>query len=139
MRAQKIYRLACCILAVMWLSGIHKLLQPADFALAVYRFHLLPDAWVNPVALVLPWLEIVVAGCLLFIPKFRGTALWMTILLLLLFTVAIAVNLISGTAFGCGCFSASPAANPMSWLSIVRNAALMALAACALWSGQTRE
>jgi hypothetical protein len=127
-----IYWLTCLILAAVFLFGVQKLVYPADFALAVYRFHLLPDAWVNPVAIYLPWLEITVAVCLLFVPKWRTAALWMALALLVLFTVAIAINLLRGSAFGCGCFSASPAASPMSWLSIVRNIALLTLSWVAL-------
>lgn len=135
-RDEKIYRLAywiaCVIVATTFLSGYHKILHPADFALAVYRFHVLPDYAVNLVAVYLPWLEVVVAGCLLFVPKFRVAALWIALALLALFTIGIAVNLIRGTAFGCGCFSASPVARPMDWMSVARNAALMALAGLAL-------
>ena len=65
-RDQRIYRLACilalCIIGGLLLSGYHKLLYPADFALAVFRFHLLPDVLVNVVAIYIPWLETIVCG-----------------------------------------------------------------------------
>ncbi len=136
-RDQKIYRfahwLACFIVAATFLSGYHKLLRPDDFALAVYRFHLLPDVWVNPVAIYLPWLEVGVAFCLLFVPRVRVAALWIALALLVLFTGGIAVNLIRGTAFGCGCFGASPAAKPMEWMNVARNGALVLLVFLALY------
>lgn len=135
-RDQKTYRLAywlaCFTIAATFLSAYHKLLYPADFALAVYRFHLLPGFAVNLAALWMPWLELVCAFCLLFVPKFRVAALWIALVLLILFTGGIAVNLIRGSAFSCGCFSSSPAAKPMDWLSVWRNIALTLLVLLAL-------
>lgn len=137
-RDQKTYRvacwLACFIIAGTFLSGFQKILYPADFALAVYRFHLLPGFAVNIVSLWVQWLEAVCAVCLLFVPKFRVAALWVSLVLLVLFTGGIAANLIRGSAFSCGCFSASPLAKPMDWLSVWRNMALALLAVLALVS-----
>ena len=135
-RDQKTYRLAygmaSFIVATVLLSGYHKILYPADFALAVYRFHLLPDALVNVSSLYLQWLEIVCAVCLLFIPRYRAAALWVSLILLSLFPAGIAINLYRGTPFSCGCFSSSPIAKPMDGLSRVRNVALLALNGLAL-------
>lgn len=140
---QKIYRfaygLACFIIAMTFLSGYHKLLYPADFALAVYRFQLLPDLLVNPIAIGLPWLELVTAVCLLAVPRFRVAGLWIALALLLVFTLAIAINLIRGATIGCGCFSASPAARPMDWTSIARNIALIALVLLAFFGKRKSE
>ena len=99
-RDQKIYRVAywlcCLILAATFLSGYHKILYPESFALAVYRFHLLPDAWVNIGSLYFQWLEVVCALCLIFAPKLRRAVLWITLVLLILFTGAIGINLMRG-------------------------------------------
>ncbi|VGO17841.1 hypothetical protein PDESU_06443 [Pontiella desulfatans] len=136
-RDQKTYRLAywiaSLIVAATWLSGYHKILHPADFALSVYRFHLLPAVLVNVVSLHIQWLEMVCAGCLLFIPKLRVAALWISLVLLALFTTGIAINLIRGTAFGCGCFGNLPTERPMDALNVARNLALMALVGLALF------
>lgn len=133
---QKIYRfaywLACFIIAAVLLSGYHKILYPADFALAVYRFHLLPDGWVNISALYFPGLEMVCGICLLFVPKFRVAALWISLALLIVFSGAIGINLMRGTAFSCGCFSNAPDAQPMDWMSLARNATLISLTGLAL-------
>lgn len=133
---QKIYRfaywLACFIVASTFLSGYHKILYPADFALSVYRFHLLPDGLVNISSLYFQWLEVVCGACLLFVPKLRVAALWIALFLLIMFTGAIGINLIRGTAFSCGCFSNAPDAQPMDWTSLARNAALITVAFLAL-------
>jgi uncharacterized membrane protein YphA (DoxX/SURF4 family) len=136
MRDQKIHRaaylLASGIIGLLLLSGCHKLLYPADFALAVYRFHLLPGVLVNAVALYVSWLELVCAVCLLLVPRCRIAALWIVLVLLAVFTVAIAINLLRGSTFGCGCFGSSSMDMPMTWLNVARNLGLMLLAALAL-------
>lgn len=135
-RDQKIYRfaylLASWIIGLILLSGYHKILHPADFALAVYRYHLFPDFMVNFAALYFPWLETVCGLCLLLVPRFRRAALWIALVLLMGFTGGIIINLLRGTSFGCGCFSTSPLAQPMTWLSVARNAGLIFLASMAL-------
>ena len=135
-RDQKICRLAywiaSFIMAAVLLSGYHKLLYPADFAVSVYRFHLLPGFLVNVAALYLPWLELVCALCLLFIPRYRGAALWIVLIVLAGFTAAIGINLWRGSVFGCGCFGRGAADQPMSWLSVARNTGLILLVTLAL-------
>lgn len=142
-RDQKIYRLAywvaSLILAATFLSAYHKILHPADFALSVYRFHLLPDVLVNISALYFQWLEIVCGICLLAVPKFRVAALWIALVLLVFFTGGIAINLLRGSAFSCGCFSSSPTADPMSWVSVARNAVLILLVLLALFGNRKAE
>ena len=135
-RDQKTYRLAywmaSFILAAVLLSGTHKILYPADFALAVYRFHLLPGFLVNTGALYIEWLELICAFCLLLVPRYRVAALWIVLVLLALFTGGIIINLLRGTTLSCGCFNASPLARPMDWMNVVRNMGLIVLVLLAL-------
>ncbi len=130
-RDQKTYRaahlLASFIVAAVLLSGFGKILHPEEFALAVYRFHLLPGVLVNAASLYFQGLEMVCALCLLFIPRYRVAALRVALGLFALFAVAIAVNLWRGTPFGCGCFGSSPLAPPMDWLGVARDLALMGI------------
>jgi hypothetical protein len=135
-REHKIYRFAhwivSFIIAAVLFSGYYKILHPADLAVSIYRFHLLPGFLINVSALYLPWLEFVCAVCLLFIPRYRVAALWVVLALLFLFTGAIAVNLWRGSVFGCGCFGRGAAEQPMNWLSIARNIGLVLLVVLAL-------
>ena len=128
---QKIYqaafRIACFIVGLVLLSGIRKILDPSAFALSVYRFHMLPNGMINLVALYLPWLELLCAVCLLFVPRYRIAALWIALGLFTLFSVGISINLFRGTSFSCGCFGNSPLALPMNGMSVARNLALILL------------
>ncbi len=142
-RDQKIYRcsywLASAILGLVLLAGFEKLLYPDEFALAVYRYRILPDVLVNAAALYLAWLETLCGVCLLLVPRFRVAALWIVLATLLIVTAGVATALLRGTPFGCGCFDISPLAQPMDWLVAVRNGALILLTVLALLGKKRAE
>ncbi|WP_372794442.1 MauE/DoxX family redox-associated membrane protein [Pontiella sp.] len=112
-------------LVFLW-SGISKWIDPEGFALAVYRYHLLPGELVNLVALWIPTLEILCAA-LLFVPKFRFPALGILVVLLAVFSLAIVISILSGNTMACGCFSTSAAAGAMDWTGLLRNLALFVI------------
>lgn len=126
------YWLSSFIIAAVLLSGYQKLLYPADFAVSVYRFHLLPGFMVNFFALYMPWLEVVCAFCLLFVPCLRIAALWIVFVLLVMFSAAIAINLWRGSVFGCGCFGRGSMDDPLNWMHLMRNIGLIVLVVAAL-------
>ena len=112
-------------------SAIRKILHPEEFALAVYRFHLLPDSLVNLTALYLCWLELLCGLCL-WLPRLREAALRLAWGLLLLFSLAVGINLLRGNPFSCGCFGSSALGSPLSWLTLLRNLVLLALLSFAI-------
>ena len=59
-----------------------KIGDPADFALAIANYQILPSAWINPTALFLPWLELVCGLGLMSGVLKRGSALVITLLLI---------------------------------------------------------
>lgn len=138
MKQKPLYRLAfwiaSLIIASVFFMGAQKILHPAEFAKTVYRFRLLPGGLVNLTAIYLPWLEVVSAACLLFVPRLRVAALWIILLLLIGFTIGIGINLVRGASFGCGCFGFSADERPLDFFHIVRNSALMILVVLALIS-----
>jgi uncharacterized membrane protein YphA (DoxX/SURF4 family) len=114
------------------LSGAGKILHPAGFAFAVFRYHLVPHPLVNAAALVLAWLELVCGLGVLFFPRYRNPALALIFLLLVVFTVGISFNLLRGVRSACGCFSTSLEAEPMTWWKVARNLGLLLLTGLAL-------
>lgn len=116
--------------AIFAFAAWPKIVNPAAFAEAVYRYHLLPDGLVNVAAVYLPWLEAVCAVALVAVaPLRRGALVWIA-LLLLLFIGAMGINLYRGVNIACGCFSVS-GGESMSWLNIARNIGLLWLVALA--------
>ncbi len=125
-----------CVVLFSWVLGlvfaaaaVPKITHPAEFALAVYRYQLVPHDAINVLAVFLPWLEVVCAAALLFRPRLRTGALVLVLLMLAVFTTAISINLYRGIDIACGCFSVNAAKGHLGWLSLVRNAALIAASA----------
>lgn len=114
-------------LACMWLyASADKLVRPADFALIVKGYHILPEALVNPVAIWLPWLELMLGVCL-YTGFLRDGALGLSALLLAAFWGVLMFNWARGVDVGCGCFNSTPGeAAPMLWY-VARDSFLLAL------------
>ena len=90
------------------------------------------------------WVTLAILGILLFYTgllgyEALGLMLPLALALLVVFTGGIAINLIRGTAFGCGCFSNSATAKPMDWMNVARNTALIALVGLALLANKRRN
>ncbi|MFY9940654.1 MAG: cation diffusion facilitator family transporter [Desulfobacterales bacterium] len=106
--------------AVFLYASYDKILHPQAFAQAVYNFQILPDGVVNIVALVLPWLELLLGLCLV-------AGLWLpgaTLLgsgLLGIFIGALVFNQIRGLDIHCGCFSTDPTAGPANLWTVGRD------------------
>lgn len=128
--------LAIAILAVVFIAAaVPKIMQPHEFALAIYRHQLTPGGAINLMAVYLPWLE-VTAALGLFLPRLRAAAAVWTALMLVLFTGAIGINLWRGLDIACGCFTLKPGADHMGWLNLVRNGTLLALTAFVWWDAR---
>lgn len=121
------------VLCRLSLSGVFvyasydKILHPQAFAEAVYSYQLLPDQAVNVVALVLPWLELVLGLCLLFGLWLPGTTLLCTGLLGI-FLGALVYNHLRGLDVHCGCFSSQATEGPAGLGTVLRDIGFLVLA-----------
>ena len=110
----------------------HKLLDPHAFAVDIATYQMLPLAVVNPLAIVLPWVELVTGLMLVLGLRTRAASL-LAAAMLAMFTAAITVAVARGLDLACGCFASQGAAeDPISWQTIVRDAAWLLLALYAL-------
>ena len=90
--------------AIFIYASIDKVLHPEAFAKAVFNYQILPHAFINATAIVLPWLELIL-GVFLIVGLFREGSVGLVTLLLLVFLGAMAFNLARGLDINCGCFS----------------------------------
>jgi len=110
-----------------------KIQDPAAFALSVQRYRILPGEWINLVAIILPWIECMTGLAILF-----GTARWRaagaTLItgMLVVFTIAISLNLLRGIEVSCGCFSTRADAAVSDGWNLVRNLSLIWLSLAVL-------
>ncbi|MFA5264878.1 MAG: MauE/DoxX family redox-associated membrane protein [Opitutaceae bacterium] len=113
--------------AVFCYAGVAKALNPAQFTIDIDHYRLLPYVALVPLALYLPWLEIVAGAGVILGPARRG-ALLVLLALNIGFTLAIGSALARGLDITCGCFGAA-LSMPLS-LSLGRN---LLLGAASLW------
>jgi uncharacterized membrane protein YphA (DoxX/SURF4 family) len=112
-------------------ASLDKIAHPDQFALAVYNYRLLPDALVNGVALILPWVELL-TGASLLLGFFELPALFIVNGLMLIFIGAVSFNLARGMNINCGCFSTDPAAKGDLAFVLLRDLVLLAMGFLAL-------
>lgn len=129
-------------------SALPKIVDPPAFSQMIYNYRLVPTDFggvnlVNLMGLGLPWLELLLGIALVF-GIWRRTAVIFVGALLVVFIVAISINLGRGNAIDCGCFD--PAGTnktteqrflDMGW-TIARDFAMLAMVAQVLF-GMLRE
>ncbi len=119
---------ALALAAIFGASAAMKFADVAMFESSLTNYRLVPRALEPLVAYLIPLAEGACAAGLLFVPT-RASAALALIILLASFTAAIAINLLRGrTNIDCGCFGPMLRQPLSAWL-LMRNLALMALAA----------
>ena len=119
-------------------AALTKILDPPGFAKAIWAYALFPAWSLNPLALVLPWLELF-CGLALCLGIWIRAAAWWATTLLLSFGLALSINLARHHPVDCGCFGATTHMSEaeriadMRW-SLLRDVGLLILAVQALWA-----
>lgn len=116
---------------VFLLAGMTKLSTPDRFAEAIRGYDMLPPRFVDPVAQLLPRLE-VSAGLALLIGFAVRLVAGSIVLALIVFETAIIYSLARGREIDCGCIGT--AYRRITWSTVLRNAVLLLLAASILWT-----
>jgi uncharacterized membrane protein YphA (DoxX/SURF4 family) len=99
-------RVQFVLAAFFVVAGLAKIADPPGFAHEIHNYGLVPGPFVNAMALVLPWLE-VITGVALFLGMARRSATRILGILLIVFIAALAINLARGKPVDCGCFGIS--------------------------------
>ncbi|HEX9286991.1 MAG TPA: MauE/DoxX family redox-associated membrane protein [Thermoanaerobaculia bacterium] len=127
-------RIQIAVGAVFVAAAIPKILDPPAFAHMIYNYRLLPGSLINALALVMPWIELLV-GLALVLGVWKREAGLVAGALLVVFLVAIGWNLARGHAIDCGCFDVRSAGKSreelltdMRWV-LLRDVGLLILAA----------
>ena len=117
-----------------------KLKDPPGFAKNIWQYAMVPDWVINLKALVLPGIEIAVALALL-TGVYRKAGAWIALLMLCMFTAAIAWNIWGHpNPLNCSCFDLHPKPKTcdellaeMKW-EVVRDLGMILLALHVIWS-----
>jgi uncharacterized membrane protein YphA (DoxX/SURF4 family) len=100
-------------------AGIPKIIEPLAFATSIGNYGLLPNAMINAIALVLPWLELLCAIGLMIGWRIKLNAA-LCAAMLAVFTTAVAYAVIMGLKIDCGCFG-SAGGDEVSWIKAGKN------------------
>ncbi len=116
-------------LGVLFLyAAVHKVADPAAFALDVATYEILPLGLVNLTAITLPWIEIVAGALLLAGLRVRPAAI-VVAALMAVFLLALVLALVRGLDMSCGCFASQAAeSDPISWRTVLRDLVWLAMA-----------
>jgi uncharacterized membrane protein YphA (DoxX/SURF4 family) len=113
---------------VRWYLGVlfvgaclHKIAEPASFALDIATYDILPLAAVNLVAIGLPWIELIAGALLVAGWRIRGATVVIAGMMLV-FLVALWIALARGLDMSCGCFASQGTEDdPISRMTVVRD------------------
>ncbi len=118
-------------------ASFYKILDPANFAQAVHHYRILGVYLLHPMAIYLPWLELVVGLAMIMGLARRGAAL-LTSLMTLMFMVAIISALARDLDITCGCFH-TDGGHIVGISLLLRDVALLAGAVTLLLNRGTRR
>jgi uncharacterized membrane protein YphA (DoxX/SURF4 family) len=106
-------------------AGASKALNPDSFIADIRRFQLVPDFFVTPIAIYLPYLEIF-TGLALITCVFYCGGLLLAIGTLFAFSAGLASAWARGLNITCGCFGKGFGDLPVEW-ALLRNGVLMVI------------
>lgn len=124
--------------AIFAAASLPKIVDPPSFAHMIYNYRLVPGPLLNLAGLVMPWLELLL-GLALILGIWKRTAAALIGGLLLLFTVAISLNLARGNPIDCGCFDVTAAGRSVEErfedmrLVVLRDLGMLLMVAQILW------
>ncbi len=125
--------------AIFVVAALPKIADPPSFAHMIYNYRLLPAGLINISALTMPWVELLI-GLALIVGVWKRPARWIITAMLVVFIVAIAVNLARNNAIDCGCFDVSAAGKTHEerikdmWLVILRDLGMLLMCAQLWWA-----
>lgn len=124
--------LRLCLAFIFIYASFDKIINPKDFADIVYSYKILPVLFVNPVAIFLPWFELVL-GVLLLVGKYRDASVFLVNVLLLSFWLLMIANYYRGVDVSCGCFSTKPDASASMLWYMFRDGIFVLMGICLAW------
>jgi len=119
-------------------ASFDKILHPADFAGIIRQYHILPPYLTNFVAIILPWLELLL-GLFLLVSVWLNGVILLVNLLLAIFWGTLLFTLFRGLDIHCGCFSTTPYPSASVLWSVIRDGFFMLMGIGLAWTQWRRK
>ncbi len=110
--------LRLCIGGIFIYASMYKINYPGEFAETIAGYQIVPYWAVNISAVVLPWVELI-SGVLLITGIRARSAAVIIGLLLIMFAIAMFINLVRDVPISCGCFHG--VGEKISWWTLTRD------------------
>jgi uncharacterized membrane protein YphA (DoxX/SURF4 family) len=120
--------------ALFVIAAVPKIIDPPSFAHMIYNYRLVPANLINLMALTMPWVELL-AGLALILGVWKRAALMLIGAMLVVFIIAIGINLARGNAIDCGCFNVADAGKSHEqrihdmWVDVFRDVGMLLMVA----------
>ena len=109
-----------CLGLMFIYASLDKIAHPEEFAKQIGYYKALPFGLENVLAIVLPWTELIVGICLLAGLLVDGATL-LSIIMMLVFILAISQAMLRGIDITCGCFKVSADSDKLGLDTIIRD------------------
>ncbi len=101
-------------------ASLDKIAHPEEFAKQIGYYKALPFGLENLLAIILPWAELIMGICLIAGLLVDGAAL-VSIIMMLVFILAISQAMLRGIDITCGCFKVSADSEKLGLDTIIRD------------------
>ena len=115
---------------VFVLASLYKIHDPYAFALSIATYQILPLWVINPFALLLPWVELLV-GITMVLGYWTRESAALISGMMVMFLIALTLALTKDLQMSCGCFASQEAADEIGVHTIYRDLAWLG---AALWT-----
>jgi uncharacterized membrane protein YphA (DoxX/SURF4 family) len=126
------------------IAALPKIVDPPSFAHMVYNYRIVPGPLVNLMGLTMPWIELL-SGLALILGIWKEAGRMIISALLVVFIIAISINLARNNAIDCGCFDVTAAGKSheeriadMRFV-IFRDLGMLLMCAQLWWAGKVAE
>ena len=109
-----------CLGLMFIYASLDKIAHPEEFAKQIGYYKALPFGLENVLAIVLPWTELIVGICLIAGLLVDGATL-LSIIMMLVFILAISQAILRGIDITCGCFKVSADSDKLGLDTIIRD------------------
>ncbi len=109
---------------VFVVASLGKIIDPQGFAKDVYSYAIFPSYLVPLFAVIAPWIEFI-AGLLLMLDIYPKSNALTINGLLIVFIIAIVIDVIRGVKISCGCFDFLFPEEEIGWTTIIRDLILL--------------
>ncbi len=130
---QKLQKLALSLalpiriyLGVVFIAAcLYKIADPQEFALSIATYGILPVELVNPMAIMLPWIELICGIALILGFWTKASALAISGMMVM-FITALVIALSKHLQMSCGCFASAEAGDDINYLTVIRDSLWLA-------------